>query len=292
MEITMKEFLPTYLYIKTHNVTGLKYFGKTTNDPTNYRGSGTYWTDHIKKHGYDCTTEILGFFTDKEECTQIAIKFSQENDIVNSVDINKKKIWANLVEENGLDGGKTYEGPRPQWVRDKLKEIQKNLKPSDKKIQQSKINLAKATRRKAGEWKFPEASKEKLRNANLGKKASEETREKLRNKRHSADAKKRISASLTGRPVSAETRNKISSSQKGKIVSEETKQKIREKRATQIFTDATKQKLSGKVIVVDSTGTIIKITKEEFYSDANQTTKKYVFHNSAEGKLRKLNKDA
>ena len=26
----MKQFKPTYLYVKTHNVTGLKYFGKTT----------------------------------------------------------------------------------------------------------------------------------------------------------------------------------------------------------------------------------------------------------------------
>lgn len=32
----MTEFLPTYLYIKTHNQTGLKYFGKTTKDPFKY----------------------------------------------------------------------------------------------------------------------------------------------------------------------------------------------------------------------------------------------------------------
>jgi hypothetical protein len=27
-----KQFKPTYLYIKTHNITGLKYFGKTTDE--------------------------------------------------------------------------------------------------------------------------------------------------------------------------------------------------------------------------------------------------------------------
>jgi hypothetical protein len=286
----MKEFLPTYMYIKTHNVTGLKYFGKTTNDPHTYRGSGTYWIAHIKKHGYDCTTEILGFFTEKDECVNAATTFSQENNIVIAVDSNKKKLWANLIEENGLDGGKTYEGPRPQWVIDKLKEIQKKLKPSVKKIEQSKINLAKAKKRKVGEWKQSDAAKEKLRNANLGKKASLETREKLKNKKSSAETKQKISIALTGRPVSASTRKKISDSNTGKVVSEETKQKIKEKRANQIFTDATKQKLSGKIVVVDITGNIIKITKEEFYSDENQNTKQYVFHNSTTGKLRKLNK--
>lgn len=51
----MKKFLPTTLYIKTHNKTGLKYFGKTTsNDPYKYKGSGSYWLDHlkVKENGY------------------------------------------------------------------------------------------------------------------------------------------------------------------------------------------------------------------------------------------------
>ena len=41
-----------YLYVKTHRITGLKYLGKTKQDPYKYRGSGVYWTSHIKKHGY------------------------------------------------------------------------------------------------------------------------------------------------------------------------------------------------------------------------------------------------
>ena len=92
-------FKPTYLYIKTHNVTGLKYFGKTeVNDPYKYQGSGLYWTRHIKKHGYDVTTEILGYFIDEKECRQTALKFSRDNNIVASTE------WANLKEET-LDGG-------------------------------------------------------------------------------------------------------------------------------------------------------------------------------------------
>lgn len=88
-----------YLYVKTHNKTGLKYFGKTTRpDPISYKGSGKYWSRHLKKHGSDFTTEIIATFDNEKSCELFAIKFSLENDIVNS------NLWANLREENGLDG--------------------------------------------------------------------------------------------------------------------------------------------------------------------------------------------
>ena len=41
-----------YLYLKTHNKTGLKYLGQTSNpDPHRYAGSGTYWKRHLGVHG-------------------------------------------------------------------------------------------------------------------------------------------------------------------------------------------------------------------------------------------------
>lgn len=87
------------LYIKTHNATGLKYFGKTNRiDPENYIGSGKYWKRHIKKHGYDVTTEIYGIFDNLDSCQQAALDFSIKNNIVESTQ------WANLQNENGLDG--------------------------------------------------------------------------------------------------------------------------------------------------------------------------------------------
>lgn len=93
--------LPTYLFVKQHNITGLKYFGKTTKkDPVSYKGSGKYWKRHIKKYGiYDIQTIWYKLFTDKNELVQFALDFSKRNDIVNSEE------WANLKEENGLDGG-------------------------------------------------------------------------------------------------------------------------------------------------------------------------------------------
>ena len=87
------------LYIKTHRITGLKYFGKTTKYPISYRGSGKYWLRHIKIYGYDVDTEIYFQTENKEEAIREALRFSRVYDIVNSL------LWANLIEENGIDGG-------------------------------------------------------------------------------------------------------------------------------------------------------------------------------------------
>ena len=91
----------THLYIKTHNKTGLKYCGKTTQDPYVYRGSGTRWTSHIRKHGYDVTTQVIASFdvSQTDSMIEFALSFSELFDIVSSND------WANLVSENGIDGG-------------------------------------------------------------------------------------------------------------------------------------------------------------------------------------------
>lgn len=89
---------PVFLYVKTHNVTGLKYFGRTIKDPLKYKGSGLYWLRHLKAHGYDVTTEILGCYTDLSELKAAASKFTEEHDIVASSE------WANLIAESGLAG--------------------------------------------------------------------------------------------------------------------------------------------------------------------------------------------
>jgi len=87
-----------YLYIKTHNKTGLKYLGKTVRDPYKYKGSGKRWTNHIKKHGNDVTTEVVGIFNTNEELKQFSVILSEE---LNIVDSDK---WANLMPETGTGG--------------------------------------------------------------------------------------------------------------------------------------------------------------------------------------------
>jgi len=89
------------LYIKTHNITGLKYFGKTVRDPFKYKGSGKRWLYHLRKHGTDISTEIYGIYDDFESARIAAITFSKENNIAESSD------WANLIPEN-LEGASLF----------------------------------------------------------------------------------------------------------------------------------------------------------------------------------------
>ena len=113
----LKQFLPTYLYIKRHSVTGKLYFGKTTLSHTrmlSYRGSGDYWKDHIRKHGTEHVETVwYCLFYEKEECEKFALNFSTNQNIVES------KGWANFKPENGLDGGN-------------LKGVNKGIKRSEK----------------------------------------------------------------------------------------------------------------------------------------------------------------
>lgn len=93
-------FSPTYLYIKRHSVTGKCYFGKTTQGPVKYKGSGKHWLRHIKLHGKEFV-ETLWFklFIDQTECTKIALLFSEQQDIV------KSEVWLNIIPEDGIGGG-------------------------------------------------------------------------------------------------------------------------------------------------------------------------------------------
>lgn len=92
-----------YLYIKTHNKTGLKYLGKTSaKDPYRYYGSGTYWKAHLRKHGYDFSTIIL-----KECKTNTEVKYWGEH-YSNLWNVVESKEWANLKPETGEGGAMSY----------------------------------------------------------------------------------------------------------------------------------------------------------------------------------------
>lgn len=84
-----------YLYLKTHNITGLKYLGQTTQDPFVYKGSGIRWINHIEKHGNDVTTEIIRECENKTELEQWGIYYSNLWNIVES------EYFANLCMETG-----------------------------------------------------------------------------------------------------------------------------------------------------------------------------------------------
>lgn len=90
----------TYLYVKQHSITGLKYFGKTiSKDPIKYLGSGTRWTKHINKHGKEHVITLwYKLFDDQKLLIEYALLFSEHWDIAQSKD------WANLIPENGIGG--------------------------------------------------------------------------------------------------------------------------------------------------------------------------------------------
>ena len=98
-------FKPTALYIKTHNDTGFKYFGKTTRLDCihSYKGSGIHWRRHLKVHGNSYTTELLGIWQDKDRLVEYSKKFCKEHNVVAS------KEWANMVLEEGLQGASSGE---------------------------------------------------------------------------------------------------------------------------------------------------------------------------------------
>lgn len=91
-----------YIYVKSHSVTGLKYLGYTSaKDPHKYPGSGKYWVRHLKKHGYNYTTEILKECDSKDEVLRCGLYYSSLWNVV--LDSN----WANLTEERGHGGNLT-----------------------------------------------------------------------------------------------------------------------------------------------------------------------------------------
>ena len=119
-----KIFKPTYLYVKTHNITGLKYFGKTVvKDPFKYLGSGTRWRNHLEKHGNDISTEIIGLFYDEDECKKVALQFSIDNNIVESPNWANLKLeildggWDHITKEHNKRGIETFKS-RPQEEQD------------------------------------------------------------------------------------------------------------------------------------------------------------------------------
>jgi hypothetical protein len=148
-----------YIYLKTHNITGLQYLGKTERDPYKYNGSGTYWLNHLRKHGFNIKTEILAECKTLEEAKLIAAKYSKELDIVAS------KKFANLVEE-AIDG-------QPKGVKLDIYTPDRNLKVSaGVKANWNKNKEKRSAQNKGRTWKLDEKTKHRV-STNLVKYNSE-----------------------------------------------------------------------------------------------------------------------
>lgn len=156
-----------YLYVKTHRITNLKYLGKTAaNDPHKYPGSGVYWTNHLKKHGHDYTTEILRECYTKEEVKDWGLYYSKLWNIVES------KEWANLKEECGDGGhmGRTWTPDELNIFREKQRGKSKSSKGKKRRPlnNQHRINLKEARSKQIMKPRSAE-SKARTSLANKGK---------------------------------------------------------------------------------------------------------------------------
>ena len=119
---------PTRLYIKKHIKSGMYYFGKTINDPWKYQGSGSNWIKHTEEYGR-CgviTCWVSGFYYTSNSIRQVVLSFSHENDIVNS---NK---WANMIHEDGVNGGGVSNKKPTKSSIDKCKETKANWSDSER----------------------------------------------------------------------------------------------------------------------------------------------------------------
>ena len=169
-----KLYSPVSLYLKQHNKTGLKYFGKTSaEDPTQYRGSGKYWALHLSAHGNDVTTLWHQEFADLRTLVEYAINFSVDNDIVYATNEAGDKIFANLRIEDGLDGGRHTKETKKligikgtgrkipkESIERRTKTRAKNIKVIGAKISKGNTGL----KRRAGTGALISARKKELMN--------------------------------------------------------------------------------------------------------------------------------
>lgn len=100
-----------YLYVKTHNKTGLKYLGKTYQDPFRYSGSGKDWKHHIKEHGNDIHTDIIMVCHDKDELSYWGRYYSKLFRVTKAMDDYGNRIWANRIDETGGGDGSNWRDP-------------------------------------------------------------------------------------------------------------------------------------------------------------------------------------
>lgn len=164
----------------------MRYLGQTSKDPFTYKGSGTYWKRHIKKHGYDVSTVILAECNSIQEVRDLGMKYSNKWDVANSGE------FANLKPETGESSygwSPTEETRQNMAAAAKGNKRRLGMKPSEE------------TRRKLSEAKKGE------NNPFYGKKHSEEARRKI------AEANKGQKYRL-GMKHSEETKRKLSESRK------------------------------------------------------------------------------
>lgn len=209
-----------YLYVKTHLDTGLRYFGKTTEDPFKYKGSGKYWKRHLEIHGDNVETVVVRHFNlpdDEDLLVDWALQFSSDNNIVESEE------WANMIPENGLDGrpvGVSPVNPYPQSARN----IQSVLSKTRWEDPEYRARLSEAHKNAWTEERKASISESMRNRPDKDRIAMENGRTRW----HKEQALKDNPYDWLKGPKSAEHRRAISAGMKGKSKSEQHRRRMSE----------------------------------------------------------------
>lgn len=214
------------VYLITNLINNKKYIGvhSTNNLDDGYMGSGKLIIKAIKKYGIEnFKREILYQFDTAQEA------YDKERELVTEKIINNNEYY------NLREGGKNC-GILSDEVRARISRIQKELhvsgkvKPWNKGIPHSKETKEKISKiLKNKNRKLSEEHKEKIRQANLGKKISYETIQKrilkTKGRKLSEKQKQILSKVHKGKTISQKHREQISAFNKGKKLSKEHKTK-------------------------------------------------------------------
>ena len=163
--------MTTYLYIKTHRITGLKYLGKTSRlDPYTYPGSGKRWRAHLDKYGYDFDTEILYESEDCDKIKEMGLYYSNLWNVVGNIE------WANLKPESGDGGTFIHTTEAKTKIGDSARGRNSPYKGMSYEEIQKDVDKAKSRKEHHSQWM-------KDNNPFRGKHHSEETKQNMRERK-------------------------------------------------------------------------------------------------------------
>jgi group I intron endonuclease len=252
---------------KITSPSGKNYIGSSVNYKrrlTQYKGTGaktqTILYNSFAKHGFDNHVfEIV------ELCTKENV-------------LERELYYGSLYKvlgEKGLNCKLPKFGEKYQNTRQETIDKMKAWKPSEDTIAKMKA----AQTKRAKEQPVSDETKQKLREANLGKKASDETKKKMSLKGKgrvvSEETKERMRA-WKRKPVSEEVKKRISEKLKGKPMLEKTREALRIALTGRPCSQKTKEnaaKANSKIILDVCTGVYYNSIKEAaFYNNIKNTT--------------------
>lgn len=291
---------PTRLYIKQCPHCGLKYFGKSIRqDIEEYPGSGSRWAMHLAKHKVKAVHLWNSNWYHDTSISRFALKFSRLNKIVENTN------WANLREEDGLEGGWGHVHNNTETLNIAQEKSRLAMKTPEvrKKIQDKHLKSVKEgthfilstemaeMRKRTSQKRLADGTHNLLGKSNPTHRRVEEGTHNFQDpefiekySRHSA--RKAI-----------ENGNHFFSSPEGsKLVAETNEKRVKDGShnflgahglAKRRVEDGT-HNLLGKISVRTKTGTCIQIDKDTYYSQTGPVEDwEYVFVRSTEGKRRK-----